>query len=776
MKSIDVSVVIPSYNSSKYIEKCISSVLSQQGVSLEIHVIDDKGTDNTREIIEGIRAKLDDGVLINHYREKRGGQSTARNVGINACRGEFIAFLDSDDYFHGTQSLKQWIQHASDNNAELVCAHFTVKDSIYGDVNNCRTISLPPGGGICNVDSHPRLANVCSCWQILYSRSFLNDQQLRFSTKLRQREDRPFFLSVLLAAEHVYITKDVYIEHMNVPDSSFKIINVDQFQQYLVHLEDVSESIGTIGEDASEGRRMFARSSFALCMLNLATYWKGFVVDLYRSNSQNKRDLVDKFFRLHAKMDSGCQLAENHILEMPSDSMDVIDEFSLDLIRIFLRIKRFDCIVKLFENGALLAGDLLEDGIIQNDNDEYIAARYITFTRGFTKSALASSNCKITQESLKKVRLVLHVGMPKTGSSYLQNFMEINRLRLVRQGIYYPALGTAREKGLRNHRTAGHAQMIKNIINNDNCEFIGLLLKEIGAVPFDIHTVVISSENILSDTFWNGKTNLEKIRDIIPFSKISIYGLHRDLMDWVETAYREKIANPRNSFLQDPEAFIKEWTSLGLFDKKYISNALEEVFGKENVTFCAYEDVKNNGGIMSDFSGRYDFSLNDLFELPAKLINLSYTPQQALTILALKKLGFSAFSIEENMANILTNTEPDGVCNSVIDRTELASMLSEVQKLTSFEDAYSLSSDVISKIGGKPIDQYTSFISKDLLISVCKKQNRDINRQKESGIISKLHELLHIKNAMIAAFNKKRFFIRLFRSLWVKCSGKVLQK
>ena len=89
-----VSVIIPEYNRSKLLSLAIESALNQTYQDLEIIVIDDGSTDNTKEVVEGF-IKQDSRVkYIQHENNK--GASAARNTGIMSAKGEYIAFLDSD--------------------------------------------------------------------------------------------------------------------------------------------------------------------------------------------------------------------------------------------------------------------------------------------------------------------------------------------------------------------------------------------------------------------------------------------------------------------------------------------------------------------------------------------------------------------------------------------------------------------------------------------------------------------------------------------------------
>jgi len=98
-----VSVIIPVYNSEKYILECINSVINQTYKNLEIIIIDDKSTDNSVNIIKSIKDKRIKLIEL----EKNSGAAIARNKGIQASTGHYICFLDSDDYWKLKKIEKQ---------------------------------------------------------------------------------------------------------------------------------------------------------------------------------------------------------------------------------------------------------------------------------------------------------------------------------------------------------------------------------------------------------------------------------------------------------------------------------------------------------------------------------------------------------------------------------------------------------------------------------------------------------------------------------------------
>ena len=90
-----ISVIVPIYNVEKYLSKCIDSILSQTLTNIEVILVNDGSTDNCGNIIENYKAK-DTRVVTIH--KKNGGQSSARNMGLDIARGKYIGFVDSDDW------------------------------------------------------------------------------------------------------------------------------------------------------------------------------------------------------------------------------------------------------------------------------------------------------------------------------------------------------------------------------------------------------------------------------------------------------------------------------------------------------------------------------------------------------------------------------------------------------------------------------------------------------------------------------------------------------
>lgn len=116
-----VSVIIPVYNTEKYLSKCLNSVINQSLKEIEIIVINDCSTDNSLKIIEEFVKKDNRIVLINNENNK--GVSTSRNIGIKFATGEYISMIDSDDWIE-KEMLKEMYEMCKKEEADIVITDF----------------------------------------------------------------------------------------------------------------------------------------------------------------------------------------------------------------------------------------------------------------------------------------------------------------------------------------------------------------------------------------------------------------------------------------------------------------------------------------------------------------------------------------------------------------------------------------------------------------------------------------------------------------------------
>lgn len=117
-----ISIIVPIYNSEKYLKQCIESLITQTFKNIEIILINDGSTDKSKQICEEYAVKDDRIKLINKNNE---GVSVARNIGIKIATGKYIAFIDSDDWLEPIY-LETLYNEISKNNADLVICNYNI--------------------------------------------------------------------------------------------------------------------------------------------------------------------------------------------------------------------------------------------------------------------------------------------------------------------------------------------------------------------------------------------------------------------------------------------------------------------------------------------------------------------------------------------------------------------------------------------------------------------------------------------------------------------------
>ena len=121
------SIIVPIYNVERYLEQCIESVLTQDYQNYELILVDDGSPDNSIDIYTKYAKQHHNIVFI---RKANGGLSDARNSGIKLARGEYLMFLDSDDYWEGTTILSDLQKIITENNPDVI---FNYMSSVYPD-------------------------------------------------------------------------------------------------------------------------------------------------------------------------------------------------------------------------------------------------------------------------------------------------------------------------------------------------------------------------------------------------------------------------------------------------------------------------------------------------------------------------------------------------------------------------------------------------------------------------------------------------------------------
>ncbi|MDO5558725.1 MAG: glycosyltransferase [Oscillospiraceae bacterium] len=198
-----ISLIIPVYNVEEYISECIQSILSQEYHNYEIILVDDGSTDNSAAICDEYSEKYS---FIKVIHKSNGGLSDARNAGIDNTDGEFILFIDSDDYIERS-SLKK-IVNVIDNLNVIPDIVFLEGVKIFPDGSIAALDNFINGKSINNNDKNAVLNYIASLSKFpgsvctkLIRRNFLTDNSLYFQKDLLS-EDIDWMINALLKAEN----------------------------------------------------------------------------------------------------------------------------------------------------------------------------------------------------------------------------------------------------------------------------------------------------------------------------------------------------------------------------------------------------------------------------------------------------------------------------------------------------------------------------------------------------------------------------------------------
>ena len=203
-----VSILIPVYKAEKYISKCLQSVLSQTYQNLEIIIVDDASPDSSMDIAEKLIQQtvntFDIKILHN---EKNQGIATVRNILLDHAKGDFILFVDSDDYIE-RDAIQSLVDIATNTNCDIVrCGYFEAKG------NNIRTINQRPWSDKTDLLKQHIKAwdSIEAMWQLFIRRSLIENHRIRFAEGINASEDHLMMIKLYFYANSIVnLEKPVY--------------------------------------------------------------------------------------------------------------------------------------------------------------------------------------------------------------------------------------------------------------------------------------------------------------------------------------------------------------------------------------------------------------------------------------------------------------------------------------------------------------------------------------------------------------------------------------
>ena len=204
-----ISVIVPIYKTEKTLQKCIDSVLAQSLTDFELVLINDGSPDNSGKICE--KAAESDR-RIRYIVKENGGLSSVRNMGINVAKGEYIAFVDSDDYIE-PDMLEYMYGIALRDNCEIVMCGYKIENG-KTIVDNFSSDTVVDGSNINENVVELKSKNLIDCaWNKLYKREFLVKTGVKMPVG-ETYEDTAFNLELLKYKPRISVTSKCFYHYV----------------------------------------------------------------------------------------------------------------------------------------------------------------------------------------------------------------------------------------------------------------------------------------------------------------------------------------------------------------------------------------------------------------------------------------------------------------------------------------------------------------------------------------------------------------------------------
>jgi len=238
MKEKKVSIVVPVYNVEKYLKKCLDSILSQNYKNLEVVVVDDGSTDNCGKICDEY-AKKNKNLIVIH--KQNGGITSAWLAGLEKVSGEYLTFIDSDDWIE-PNSISSMVSKLEDRNADI---------AIFDYYDAYDKFRIPKKGNLLGINGLKtgeelekikkvvvEKANICLPffkWNKLFKTDLLM-KNLNYNVQIDCFDDVIISLASILDAKSIYFGNEKFVNYYQRQNSTTHKLNKKFLTEYLIYL------------------------------------------------------------------------------------------------------------------------------------------------------------------------------------------------------------------------------------------------------------------------------------------------------------------------------------------------------------------------------------------------------------------------------------------------------------------------------------------------------------------------------------------------------------
>lgn len=216
--NIRVSIIMPVYNVEKYLRQCLDSLFSQTLEEIEIIAVNDGSTDNCLQILEEYQRRKPH--IMKVYTTKNCGVSHARNYGMTKAIGQYVLFVDSDDFIEKDMCEKLYNKAVADNNDIVICTRYNVYEDIHTGVLKRDHIKLEHINSSFNLyENKYELAHILPFpWDKLFKRELLEDMEFPLNMRF---EDLVFVYQVVVKAKNIGVVDEPLYNYRKTTQGGF---------------------------------------------------------------------------------------------------------------------------------------------------------------------------------------------------------------------------------------------------------------------------------------------------------------------------------------------------------------------------------------------------------------------------------------------------------------------------------------------------------------------------------------------------------------------------
>ena len=230
-----VTFIVPVYNVESYLRRCLDSIIHQTVTDYEVIIVDDGSTDGSGEICNQYVAK-DDRFVVHH--KENGGVSTARNAGIDMATGDYLFFVDADDWLE-PMALEKSLDIINRHHApDAVCFGFCHDNESVGAVSFCQEIEGKEyiKQFICELtngsaEALKRGVNLYAPWAKLYKRQIIDEHHLRFDKELKVAQDFWLNLCYFFYCENIVVDNTKVYHYFTNENSLVNRLSKERLQE-----------------------------------------------------------------------------------------------------------------------------------------------------------------------------------------------------------------------------------------------------------------------------------------------------------------------------------------------------------------------------------------------------------------------------------------------------------------------------------------------------------------------------------------------------------------